>query len=393
MNIVCFGLSHRTAEVEVRERFAFADRELPGAVRRLAGLGGVCEALILSTCNRVEHYAVIDDKAAGGIGSHPLGRHARELFWRHLAAENRARMADPAQFYHFDGARGVEHLFRVACGLESMVLGETEILGQVKQAYLVAMGAGTTGRALNKLFQRAFQVAKQVRSKTCISRGAVSVASASVDLAEKLFGDLKRCKGLVLGAGETGERTARSLISRGVKPERLLVANRSPERAAALAAALGGCRALPFESWEREADDVDILITSTAAPGFVVTKAQLEILMRRRADRPLFVIDIAVPRDVEPSANDIEGVYLYDIDALSEIARQAMESRRRELAACEKIIGGHVGEFSAWAQREAARLASASTAALPGWTELPAEEAAIPAREPELGGLAATQPR
>jgi glutamyl-tRNA reductase len=363
MNIVCFGLSHRTADVEMRERFAFGDRELPGAVRRLAALDGVREALIVSTCNRVEHYAVVDDDSAGGLDGHPLGRRARELFWRHLSSENRARIADPSHFYHFDGLRGVEHLFRVACGLDSMVLGETEILGQVKGAYLVALGAGTTGRALNKLFQRAFQVAKQARSKTMIGCGSVSVASAAVELAEKLFGDLRDCKGLVLGAGETGERTARSLLSRGVRAERLLVANRSPERAAALAETLGS-RAVPFENWEQEAADLDILITSTAATEFVVTKARLEPLMRRRAGRPLFIIDIAVPRDVEPSANDIEGVYLYDIDALSEIARQGMESRRREMAACEKIIARHVDEFSAWAEREAARLSRDWTAPL-----------------------------
>ena len=242
-----------------------------------------------------------------------------------------------------------------------MVLGETEVLGQAKCAYVAAQAAGTTGRGLNKLFQRAFQVAKQVRSKTQIGQGAVSVASAAVDLAGKLFGELRGCKGLVLGAGETGERTARSLLSRGVRPDRLLVANRSPERAATLAGTLGG-RAVPFEGWEREADDVDILITSTAAAGFVVAKAQLAALMRRRPGRPLFVIDIAVPRDVEPGANDIEGVYLYDIDALSEIARQAMESRRRELAACQSIIDGRVAEFGEWIEREVARLSAATEA-------------------------------
>ncbi len=341
MNIVCFGLSHQTAEVDLRERFAFADKELPAALRRLHALEGVREGVILSTCNRVEHYAVVD----GGPG--PVQR-AHDLFLRYCEAEGHAHPAADA-FYLHDAPVSVEHLFRVACGLESMVIGETEILGQVKRAYLLAAGAGTTSRFLNKLFQRAFQVAKQVRSRTSIGRGSVSVASAAVDLAEKLFGDLRRCRVLVLGAGETGERTARNLLSRGVRAEGLSVANRSPERAAALASELGGRAVADFAAWEREAADVDILITSTAAPGFVVSGAQLAAVMRGRADRPLFVIDIAVPRDVEPSANNVEGVYLYDIDSLQEIARQAMDARRSETDACERIIRGHVEEFAAWA--------------------------------------------
>ncbi len=338
MNIVCFGLSHQTAEVDVRERFAFADKELPAATRRLASLEGVREALILSTCNRVEHYAVVE-------GGPDAAHRARDLFWHWGEEQGRIRPGGE-QFYHHDAPRSVEHLFRVASGLESMMLGETEILGQVKRAYLVATGAGTTSRVLNPLFQRAFRVAKQVRSHTSIGRGAVSVATAAVELAEKLFGDLSRCRVLVLGAGETGERTARALLSRGVRPGGLLVANRSPERAVVLAAELGGLAVPIFDAWEREAADVDILLTSTSAPGFVVTTSQLARLMARRADRPLFVIDIAVPRDVEPSANDVEGVYLYDIDSLQDIARQAMDSRRQELAACERIIRGHVEEFA-----------------------------------------------
>jgi glutamyl-tRNA reductase len=347
MHIVCFGLSHQTAQVDVRERFAFEDRELPLALRRLQGLEGVQEGLILSTCNRVEHYAVLEPGAAAKART-------GELFRSYCAAEGHADVAE-SQFYHLEASASVAHLFRVACGLESMVLGETEILGQVKRAYLLAAGAGTTSRVLNKLFQRTFQVAKHVRSHTSIGRGAVSVGSAAVDLAEKLFGDLGRCRVLVLGAGETGEKTARHLLSRGVRAEGLCVANRSPERAAALAAELGG-RAVSFESWDREEGQVDILITSTAAPGIVVSQERLAALMAGRRDRPLFVIDIAVPRDVEPSANDLEGVYLYDIDSLQAIASQAMESRRRELDACEKIIHGHVQEFGEWWNRECTRL-------------------------------------
>ena len=347
MNIVCFGLSHRTASVEVRERFAFADKELPAATLRLRALEGVREALILSTCNRVEHYAVLDD------GPDPV-RRARDLFRLYCETGGLDTHAEGEQFYHHDSPASVEHLFRVASGLDSMVIGETEILGQVKQAYQVAADAGTTSRVLNKLFQRAFQAAKQVCTDTGIGRGTVSVASAAVDLAERLFGDLRRCRALVLGAGETGERTARALLSRGTHPAGLAVANRSPERAAALAAELGGRAVARFDAWEQEAHAADILITSTAATNAIVTAAQLERIMRGRSDRPLFVIDIAVPRDVEPAANDIEGVYLYDIDALQEIARQNLASRERELEACEGIIGRHVEEFESWVRRAGA---------------------------------------
>jgi glutamyl-tRNA reductase len=364
MHIVCFGLNHKTADVDVRERFAFADRELPAALQQLKAIEGVREALILSTCNRVEHYAVLEP------GPDPEQR-ARSLFWKYCAAQGWAEPAD-GQFYHHDAPRSVEHLFRVACGLDSMILGETEILGQVKRAYLLALGAGSTSRVLNKLFQRALQVAKQVRSKTQIGRGAVSVGSAAVDLAEKLFGDLAGCQVLVLGAGEMGERTARHLLARGVPGERLTVANRSAERAAALAESLGG-RAAPLEEWPQVAAQADILISSTSAEGIVVKKSRLQKIMAARRDRPLFVIDIAVPRDVEPEANEIEGVYLYDIDSLQDIAQQAMESRQREMATCERIIGGHVREFEEWSARESARL---------GLTPAPQESPAWVAAEP-----------
>jgi glutamyl-tRNA reductase len=357
MHLVCFGLSHQTAEVDVRERFAFADPELPLALRRLQGLDGVQEGLILSTCNRVEHYVVLAPGAANDARTGDIFRHYCEVEGHTDIEESR--------FYHLQGANAAAHLFRVGCGLESMVLGETEILGQVKRAYLLAVGAGTTSRVLNKLFQRAFRVAKQVRSHTSVGRGSVSVGSAAVDLAEKLFGDLARCRVLILGAGETGEKTARHLLSRGVQAERLAVANRSPERAALLADALGG-EAVPFEQWDQAAGDIDILITSTAAPGILVTQAKLEKLMAGRRDRPLFVIDIAVPRNVDPAANDLEGVYLYDIDSLQAIAEHAMASRHRELEACEKIIERHVLEFGAWWDQEGIRLGVTSSFGKPG---------------------------
>jgi glutamyl-tRNA reductase len=225
------------------------------------------------------------------------------------------------------------------------VLGETEILGQVKKAYQAAQASGATSRNLNKLFQRAFNVAKEVRTKTSITRGAVSVGSAAVELAEKIFGDLGACKVMVLGAGETAEMTARALQSRGARA--IFVSNRTYERAAALAEMLGG-KAIHFDEWEKEFDGLDILIGSTGAPHAVVTAPKLLPLMGRRQDRPLFCIDLAVPRDFEPAVNELEGVYLYDIDALQGIAEQSMEVRRQELTRCEEMIERHVVEFREW---------------------------------------------
>ena len=333
MEVLCIGLSHKTAPVETRERFAVGDMHLAEFSAVLARAPGVREAVVVSTCNRVEYYAAAEDTAAA---------------LRTMSAFIADKYGDPPKppvFAEMKSADGVRHLFRVVSGLESMVLGETEILGQVKKAYLCAQTAGATSRTLNKLFQRAFNVAKEVRTKTSITRGAVSVGSAAVELAEKIFGKLDACNVMVLGAGETAEMTAKALQSRGAKA--LFVSNRTHERALSLAAMLGG-RAVHFEEWEREFDGIDILIGSTGAPHAVVTGRRLSPLMARRQDRPLFCIDLAVPRDIEPSVNDIEGVYLYDIDALQGIAEQSMQVRRNEVARCEEMIERHVGEFSAW---------------------------------------------
>lgn len=338
MNIVCFGLSHQQAGVDVREKFALGETASVEAARRVCGLEPVEEALVLSTCNRTEYYAVTTQAEA------------RDLCALHFAG---AAPAGVECFYHHDGTASIEHLFRVVCGLESMVLGETEILGQVKKAYQAANAHGTTSRFLNKLFQRAFLVAKHVRTRTGIARGSVSVGSVGVDLAEQIFGSLRQRKVMILGAGDTGELTARSLLARGVHS--LFVSNRSYDRAAALAQELSG-RAVHFDVWENEMHDVDILISSTAAPHHVVTRERLRPVLATRTDRPLFIIDLAVPRDVEPAVNNLEGVYLYDIDSLQRIAEQALARRQSEMQACEAMIGEHVEEFRAWLAREEPRV-------------------------------------
>jgi glutamyl-tRNA reductase len=223
-----------------------------------------------------------------------------------------------------------------------MVVGESEILGQAKKAYESARTSGAVGPYLHRLFQRAFRVAKQVRTHTDIARGAVSVGSVAVDLAQRIFGKVSCCKVLVLGAGETSERTARALISRGVSD--LCVSNRSIDRAVELAQTVGG-RAISFDEWAPQCREIDILITSTASETLLLTPEKLAPMLRERLDRPLFIIDIAVPRDVDPAVNEMEGVYLYDIDSLQSVAEQSLALRRQQVAAAELIIAEHVTDF------------------------------------------------
>ena len=326
MNLFCVGLSHHNADVEMLEHFA-GHAETDRVLRSC----GCSEALLLSTCNRVEVYAAAKDFIPTDQIARCLARtHALELDG---PLEN---------FYRYEATDCARHLFRVASGLDSMVVGETEILGQAKKAYEAARIAGAAGRYLHRLFQRAFRVAKQVRTHTDITRGAVSVGSVAVDLAQRIFGDLANCKVLVLGAGETSERTVRALVSRGVSD--LRVSNRSPERADSLATAVSG-RAVSFEQWLKQCVEIDILITSTSSEVPLLSQEKLAPLLRERIDRPLFIIDIAVPRDVAPDVNALDGVYLYDIDSLQSIAEQSLAMRREQIAAAEEIIAQHVAEF------------------------------------------------
>lgn len=326
MNLFCVGLSHHNADVATRENFA-GHAETDCVLRN----SGCNEALLLSTCNRVEVYAAAEDFISTEQIARCLARtHTVELDGR------------VETFYRYEAADCVRHLFRVASGLDSMVVGETEILGQAKKAYEAARMAGAAGRYLHRLFQRAFRVAKLVRTHTEITRGAVSVGSVAVDLALKIFGDLRNCRVLVLGAGETSERTVRALVSRGVAD--LRVSNRSPERAEALAHAVNG-RAVAFEQWREQCSEIDILITSTSSDVPLLSQEKLAPMLRERIDRPLFIIDIAVPRDVAPDVNALDGVYLYDIDALQSIAEQSLATRRAQVAAAEQIISEHVAEF------------------------------------------------
>ena len=339
-NLFCVGISHHTANVETRERYL--PRRRGESLRTDCGCA---EAVMLATCNRVELYAAARDTVTTQQVAHCLAR----------------REAPPGEdgsgFYRYEGEECVRHLFRVVCGLDSIVIGETEILGQVKKAYALARESGSAGPLLHRLFQRAFHVAKQVRSRTEITRGAVSVGSVVVDLAVKIFRDLAQRKVLLLGAGEMSERTARALRARGVSDIR--VSNRSFERAERLAASVQG-RAVAFQHWPNECREIDILISSTAAPEPLLTPEILGPLIRERLERPLFIIDAAVPRDVAPEVNEMDGVFLYDIDALQSIAEQSLALRRLQIAPADAIIAEHVADFRACYADASLQLASAA---------------------------------
>jgi len=334
MNLFCVGLSHHTANVETRERFS-GHAETDCVLRD----AGCAEALLLTTCNRVEVYGA----AAARVPTKEIARClARKVDGISAVTDRRDSSEDVSGFYRHENVECVQHLFRVASGLDSMVVGETEILGQTKKAYEFARASGAAGPYLHRLFQRAFRVAKQVRTHTEITRGAVSVGSVAVDLAEKIFGDLGGRKVLVLGAGETSERTSRALVARGVTD--LRVSNRSLDRARELARLVDG-RAIGFDDWPEQCREIDILITSTSSEAPLLTPENLGPMLRNRIDRPLFIIDIAVPRDVDPSVNEMDGVYLYDIDSLQSVAQQSLALRRQQIAAAEAIIAEHVADF------------------------------------------------
>jgi glutamyl-tRNA reductase len=325
MALIVIGLSHHTAPIALRERFAISSPRVPATLELLRTAGLFDEAVILSTCNRVEIYAATALDARQAFAQ--LEEFLLKIHDYH----------DPLtdEIYRLAEPQSIEHLFKVACGLDSMVLGETEILGQLKTAYDLALQHNHTGPLLNKAFQKAFNVAKQVRTETNIQRGSVSVGSVAVELAEKIFNTLTDRQVMVIGAGDTSEKTARALLSRGARS--IIVSNRSHDRAVALANELGG-HAVHFDDWASEFEKIDIVISSTSAPHYVLDRPRLEPLMRRRRNRALLLIDIAVPRDIEPEVNFLENVYLYNIDDLQAMADDYLKQRKEEIARCEAII-------------------------------------------------------
>lgn len=328
MQLVVLGLNHKTAPVEVRERFALIEDKVRVGLRHIDEYEEMSEAAILSTCNRSEMYVVVED------AQEALPR-LREFFYDLAGNEEDV---ESYLFYHVD-EDCIAHLFRVAASLDSLVIGEGQILSQVKKAYAIAREAGTTSTVLNTLFHRAIAAGKRVRTETRIAYSAVSVSYAAVELAKTIYADLAQCNVLLLGAGQMGELTARYLMDCGVR--RVSVGNRRIERAQELAEKFHG-EAVPFEHAVKSAVDVDIVITSTGAPHYVVRAWDTAQLMTKRKGRPIVFIDIAVPRDVEPEVAEIPGVRLYNIDDLEAVVDSNIKVREQEAALAEKIVGEEV---------------------------------------------------
>ncbi|MBX6377195.1 MAG: glutamyl-tRNA reductase [Clostridia bacterium] len=341
MNVVAVGVSYKTAPLEVREQAAWTACELPGALVRLRGWPGVREAAILSTCNRTELYAVVADVA--------VPRDTLLSFWsedRSLPLPDLARHA-----YFLAGPAVAAHLGRVAGGLDAMVLGETQILGQVKEAYQTAQASGTVGKVLHSLYAGALNCAKRIHTETGVSQNAVSVSYAAVELARKIFGSLEGRSALLVGAGETAELTARHLVDAGVR--RLWVANRTLERGQDLARVYGG-QALPFAEVEQALAVVDVVVTSTGAPHVVLRREVVQRGLRARRGRPLFILDLAVPRDVDPAVGRLDNVFLYDIDDLEAVVAANLQERAREAEKAERIVAETAAEFAAWLRQQEA---------------------------------------
>jgi len=332
--ILVVGLSHRTAPLALREALAFPREGLPAALARLTREAGLAEAMILSTCNRVEIYG--REREGGGaegvaafLGSFH-GRSVGEL--------------DP-HLYRIQGDEAVRHAFRVAASLDSMVVGEPQILGQVKAAYQAAEQAGALGTLLGALRNRSLSAAKHARSQTGIGRNAVSVSHVAVELARKIFGDLRERNVLLVGAGKMSELAARQLVRGGARAT--VLGGRTLERAGELAAALGG-QAAPLESLREQLSRADIAISGTGAPGFVIGSADVEAARAARRQRPLFLIDIAVPRDIDPSVRALDGVFLYDMDDLKKVAEANLKERQKEAAQAEALVEREVRDFLGW---------------------------------------------
>jgi len=339
MHIVLVGANHRSCPIEIRERLAFRTEQLAAAYASLRNELDLPETLILSTCNRVEIYARTEclDGTIGRISSF-LSHHGG-VQWDHLLP----------RLYTYTEPDSVQHLFAVASGLNSMVLGEAEILHQVKHAYELARLHGTTGKVLNVLFQKALNAGKTVRANTAIGRGCTSIGTVAIELAQKIFGDLRPYTVLLVGAGKIGEMTLKRLAARGVS--RVRIANRSQGRAQELAELYGGT-AYGLLALESQLLEADIVITSTASPCFLVSRLQLAALMSQRRHRPLCLIDLGVPRNIDPASGELENVYLFDIDDLQGLVDHHHEQRRQAVCESQAILGEKVNQFLAWWHKE-----------------------------------------
>ncbi len=335
MKFFVVGLNHKIADVDVREKLAFQGDKLKEGLIRFRELPGIEEAMIISTCNRVELYANIQDV-----------RQASESVKSFLSEfHNINRSSLDNSLYIYDDIHAVRHVFRVAASLDSMVLGEPQILGQLKDAFELALAKKTTGILLNKLMKKAISVAKRVRTETKIAENAVSISFAAVELAKKIFTDLSSRVFMLLGAGEMAELAAKHLIGNGVKE--VLVSNRTFDRACDLAKEFHG-RPVKFDEFILEMVRTDIMICSTGAPHYILTKSQMQKVMKERKQRQVFIIDISVPRNIDPAINDLENVYLYNVDDLQGVVATNMFERQKEAEKAERIIAEELETFLKW---------------------------------------------
>jgi glutamyl-tRNA reductase len=333
MDILVVGLNYRTSPVELREKLAFNIAEAQELYEKLLDYRKIREAVLLSTCNRVEVYSWANEEGKD-----------------HIISTLEESKGIPSQtiilsLYIYRGKEAVKHIFRVASSLDSMVLGEPQIVGQVKEAFEEALTCDATGVILNQLMKKALSVSKRVRTETAIGESAISVSYAAVELAKKIFGDLANRKAMLVGAGEMAELAARHLVHQGVS--RITVVNRTLSRAQELAQELQG-QALPMDRLEEKLAEVDIVITSTGAPHTIITSDAVQKTMKERKRRPIFFIDIAVPRDVDPEVEKVENVYLYDIDDLEQVVEENRKRRKKESLKAEAIVDEEVERFLQW---------------------------------------------
>ncbi len=333
VSILVVGTNHKFAPVEVREKVAFSEEKLPEAYNYFRAQG-IDEIVLLSTCNRTEVYTATQQRLP-----------ERKVLKLWLSFFGLPEDELEGRFYTYQDKEAARHLFRVACGLDSMMLGETQILGQVKDSYEQAQRAGTVGTFLGELFRRSIKIGKRARSETAISKGAMSVGGAAVELAKHIFANLQTCTVLLIGAGKMGADTAKSLVQAGAK--QLLVCNRTLSRAQELASKLNG-QVVPFEELQENLSRADIVIASTGAQQYILTKQMVSEVVKQRRYRPLFLIDISVPRNIDPKAGDLDNVFLFDIDDLEQVVREFLEERRKEVPKVETLIEHELQNFTVW---------------------------------------------
>lgn len=335
LHIIALGLNYRTAPVEIREKFAFSDQDLPKALTELKETKSILECVIVATCNRTEIYAVVDRPQ---MCSHYLTNFierwfqvGKDQFQKHL--------------YMYENEKAIEHLFRVTSGLDSMVIGETQILGQVRDAFLSSQNMKATGAYFNTLFKQSVTLAKKAHSETGISNNPVSVSYAAVELGKRIFGTYMNKTVMIIGAGKMSELTVKHLYANGAN--KVIVVNRTYERAVELAEKFNGIPCT-MDNMLQHLAEVDILISSTGAPGYVLTKNDIQSYVQKRKSRPLFMMDIAVPRDLDPQISGLPNVFLYDIDDLENIVDKHLQERKKEAAKIETMIDTEMGVFEQW---------------------------------------------